>query len=63
MERRHEGLKWFADSQVGPRQVLDFMSDFLRKEADFGFRMAVFGLKLSCLGTLSLAAQERDWID
>jgi hypothetical protein len=39
------------------------MSYSLKKEADFGFRMAILGLKLSCLGTLSLAAQEQDWID
>jgi hypothetical protein len=45
MERKHDGLKWFADSRVGPRQVSDFMGDFLKKEADFGFRMAIFWLK------------------
>jgi len=39
------------------------MSDFSKQEVHFGFRMAIFGLKLSCLGTLSPAVQERDWID
>jgi len=39
------------------------MSDFLRKEADFGFRMAILGLKWLWLGTLNLAVQEADWID
>jgi hypothetical protein len=40
-----------------------FISDFLKKEADFGFRMAILGLKLWCLETLSLPVQERDGID
>jgi len=52
-----------CDSGVGPREVSDFMSDFLKQEADFAFRMAILGLKLPWFGTLSLAVQERDWID
>jgi len=48
-----------CDSGVGPRQVLYFMSDFLKQEADLGFRMALLGLKLSWLGTLSPAVHER----
>lgn len=42
---------------------MDFMRDLLKKEADFGFRVAILGLKLSCLGTLNLAVQEREGVD
>jgi hypothetical protein len=52
-----------CDSGVGPRRVLNFMSDLLKQEVDFSFRMAILGLKWSWLGALNLAVQERDGID
>jgi len=32
--------------RVGPRQLIDLMNQFLKKEADFGLRMAVSTVKL-----------------
>ena len=36
--------------RVGPRQVFDFMSQALNKEANFSLIMAILGLKLPLLG-------------
>jgi hypothetical protein len=33
-------------SGVGPRQVIGFMNQCLKKEADWGLRVAILGLKL-----------------
>ena len=41
-----------CDSGVGPRQVLDFISQWLKEEADFRFRRSILGLKLPLLGIL-----------
>ena len=37
--------KYWESSRVGPNQVFDFRDQCLKKEADFGLRRAIFGLK------------------
>jgi hypothetical protein len=32
--------------RVGPKQIIDFMNQCLKKEADFSLEMAIWGLKL-----------------